>query len=234
MIAVAPLVSSNLPNEDIFYVGSLEHHDFIKRKFYERKIGIDAKIYKSQFLNVEDMLLQSFQFVSPASSNAKAYSTKFASVIKEAANIYELISRNLYTQFFTCSPSGQKQLKVFNYLALDARLNLSNQHIDSFLFYDTFDHSPEIYQPFKALEMWDKSSPLTSQHIPTWWTAYNKLKHTNEGLNVYATLEQAIAAVAAVFVMLHTVYGPGVVYGFLVDMQNILHTPPVSKVFTPM
>lgn len=70
-----------------------------------------------------------------------------------------------------------------------------------------------------------------SDYIPRWWTAYSKLKHTNAVLNDHATLENVIAAVGAVFVVLNKVYGPGVVEGCLIGPDNIIYDPPVSRVF---
>jgi hypothetical protein len=231
MNTVFPYPPTGFSNEDIFWDSSKLNDPACEQKFYDRAIGKEATIYKSQFLSVEETLLQAFQFVSPAQKNAKAFSIKFASIIKESANIYELVSRHLYGQFYDY---GNDYLNIYNYLSLDKHLEFSEAEINSFLFYDQFDASVEVYHPFDSISGWDKVSSIQSSHIPKWWTAYNKLKHTNEGLDTRATLVNAIAAVGAVFVLLHKVYGPGVVAGHLITPGNHprrILSPTVSRMF---
>jgi hypothetical protein len=217
----------------------------------------------------------------------------------------------LYGQFYDY---GNDYLNIYNYLSLDKHLEFSEAEINSFLFYDQFDASVEVYHPFDSISGWDKVSSIQSSHIPKWWTAYNKLKHTNspfayfwnefikiphervknghlgsisphmvtkiaemvytlrnrvrqsgenapnfvsflgssgvrfpfsaqknkrtgctnEGLDTRATLVNAIAAVGAVFVLLHKVYGPGVVAGHLITPGNHprrILSPTVSRMF---
>jgi len=68
--------------------------------------------------------------------------------------------------------------------------------------------------------------------IPTWWTAHNRLKHTNESLAQDATLENAMAAVAASFVAISCAYGMGVVYGHLIEYDGSIRGEVAPGLFT--
>jgi hypothetical protein len=126
------------------------------------------------------------------------------------------------------------QINIFNYLYLEKHLDFSATQLQSTVYYNRFDQSPEVYQPFTLLQTWDKRSQINDVHIPIWWTAYNKLKHTNDGLEKYAMLENAIAAIGGVFVMLHVIYGPGVIYGMLLEPNGIVYNPKETQIFIPL
>lgn len=79
--------------EEVFVTDLQTEDNVLLQKFYNRKISKEVTIFKAQYFSIEDILLQSFQFVSPAKENAKTFSPKFASIIKEAANLYELVSK---------------------------------------------------------------------------------------------------------------------------------------------
>ena len=217
--------------EDVFLTDPRTEDNALLQKFYDRKISKEVIIFKAQYFSIEDILLQSFQFVSPAKENAKTFSPRFASIIKEAASLYELFSRHIICQLYDCTNNKNKQLKIFNYLYLDKHLSFSAIQLRSYAYYNHFDQSPEIYQPFALLQAWDKQSQINDNYIPAWWTAYNKLKHTNEGLENCATLENAIAVVGAVFVALHATYGPGVVYGMLLEPNGRIYKPKETQIF---
>lgn len=219
--------------EDVFFTDFQTEDEMLIQKFYTRKISKEVTIFKAQYFSIEDVLLQSFQFVSPAKENTKTFSPKFASIIKEAANLYELISRYIFCQLYDCA-NNNRQLNIFNYLFLEKHLNLSATQLQSTAYYDRFDQSPEVYQPFTLLQTWDKQSQINDVHIPGWWTAYNKLKHTNDGLENYATLENAIAAIGGVFVILHVIYGHGVVYGMLLEPNGTIYNPKETQIFVPL
>lgn len=228
---VFPYPRSLVADEDIFFDPAKADDQVVAQKFYQRKISKNAKIYKSQYISIEDTLIRAFQFVSPAKANAQTFSVEFASIIKESANLYELISKNIYTQLYTCTNEQIKNLKIKNYLSLDVYLNFSHRTLDSLLFFDRFNQSVEIYHPFNAISAWDRNSQIQDTHIPRWWTAYNKLKHTGESLELYATLENAITALGAIFIVINTVYGPGVVYGALLEPNNVVNFGIGSRVF---
>lgn len=221
--------------EDILYKNG-EYEDTVQRqKNYKRIISKEATIYKAQFLAVEDNLVKSFQFVAPHPQNIKTFSINFASIIKEAANLYELICRHLCQQIFEIDinpKTSEPNINIYHYLSLDKYLDLSNIEITSYCYYDKFDSNSEIYTPFKLVKQWFNKKKFPGHECkPEWWKAYNELKHSNDGLKEYATLENAIAAVSAIFIVLHKIYGPGFVYGVLLTPENTVPDVPTSKIF---
>lgn len=88
---------------------------------------------------------------------------------------------------------------------------------------DQLPSSTKARSPFASLRSWSKTQRLLdSKHVPSWWTAYNKIKikHTNDGIEQCGTLENAVASLAAVFLVLHKRYGYGLVFGMQPDPSN--------------
>jgi len=67
---------------------------------------------------------------------------------------------------------------------------------------------------------WIQAEAITSNQIPDWWTAYNKIKHDSSKFQQYATMGNAIRAIAASSILMYKVYGPGVTIGYIngIDM----------------
>jgi hypothetical protein len=193
-----------------------------KENWYKNKTSNSALTYKLQYLNLEAELIKSFLFVHPSEKNAKTYSIKFSEIIKGSANLYELISKDLYAKFYLYDELNDR-IDIKNYLSLDRFLNLANSEVIPYLIGDKFVIKQEIFKPFINLTSWDNNSSIKEEHKPNWWIAYNKIKHSNHGLEVYATLENAIASLAANFLLIDRIYGLGVVYGELF--------PPTGEVF---
>lgn len=221
-----PFPRSPAKAEDL--IRSKETYDDFSQIHYERRHSTDAVMFKAQYMELDKRLLEIFSYVAPADANLTTYSVTLGALVKNAANLFELGSRWLYPLLFD---SGGADLKIFHYLSLDKFTGASSVKLRSFQFYDQF-RSPQIYRPFCSLDSWDRASALSPQHIPTWWTASNKLKHTNSGLQNYGTLGNAIAAVGASFAFLHTVFGPGQVDGIDVDDEGVIHNEATSAVFS--
>jgi hypothetical protein len=70
---------------------------------------------------------------------------------------------------------------------------------------------------------------------PTGGSAYNRIKHSIDGLTS-ATLANAIAAVGAAYIFIHSVFGPGVVSGPLPLVAPGLggDLVPASSLFFPL
>jgi hypothetical protein len=194
---------------------------------YERRHSTDARVFKAQYFELDKRLLELFSYIAPTEANKSTHSVTLATIIRNAATLFELGSRWLYPQIFHHNGSA---LKIAHYLSLDRFTKASSITLRSFQFYDQFS-SPQVYRPFVSLADWDQSVELSQQHIPAWWTASNKLKHTNSGLQQYGTLENAISSVGAAFAFLHTVFGPGMVFGIDVDAEGQIYPEIASSVF---
>jgi hypothetical protein len=129
-------------------------------------------------------LERAFRYVNPSDENAGTFSIKFAEIILSTCNAYELLTKDLYAKFY----NGDDPINILNYLALDLHLELAKRKVSHLAAIGSFPNHPEVNQPFISVAGWDKDSPVLSNHIPRWWTAYNKVKHSNEELQSYATL----------------------------------------------
>lgn len=209
-------------DEDIIFVQTLADKAPHDLNFKKRKLSKECRIFRAQYFSIEEELLRAFDYVSPSEVNATAFSPKLGSIIKEAANIFELLSKYLYSRFY----NDTDKINIFNYLALDVYLNYSKVTLKPLSFLDGFSKFPEVTEPFHKLKTWSRASDLRPptkgatpsslpDYIPGWWDAYNALKHTNAGLDTYATLANAISATGAVYVSIHKIFGTGVVSGWL-------------------
>jgi hypothetical protein len=178
-----------------------------------------------QYLGIEEELEHAFRFVSPSDDNADAYSLKFAEIIRSAANAYEIMARAIYAKFYNDTDG----INIFNYLALDRFLHLADQTVSHFAALGDFPNHPEVCRPFIRLVVWNRNSRILDSHVPYWWTAYNKVKHSNEGLKDHATLANAMAVTAAVFLFIERIYGFGVLQGGFFNMPLITGKPAMIR-----
>ncbi len=181
------------------------------RAMYERAHGGDGNTWRFQYVTIEEELERALRYVDPCEENAGVFSIKFAEIIRAAANAYEIMAKELDAKFY--ARKGNIKLSIYDYLALDVHLNLAIQTVTHFSAQGTFPQHPEVCQPFVRLAAWDKVSVPDQNHVPCWWTGYNKIKHTNQGLKDHATLANALAATAALFLLIERVFGFGVLQG---------------------
>src|ERR1700722_11173547 len=197
-----PIRNPSYPHDyQIVYTDGFDHTKPEYRSMYKRSQDTNARLARFQYLGIEEELERSFRYVSPIDDNANAYSLKFAEIIRSAANAYEIVARALYAKFYNDTDA----INIFNYLGLDHHLHLSDQTVSHFAALGNFAAHPEVCRPFAALACWDRNSGTQEKHKPAWWTAYNKVKHSNEGLKDHATLANAMAATAAGFLMIERI-----------------------------
>lgn len=217
-----PARNSKYPNDsDLVYTDGLSAGDPRYRTLYERSQGDHARFCRLQYLGIEEELERSFRFVFPSDENADAYSLKFAEIIRSASNAYEVHAKHLYCEFY-----GEYDLNVFNYLALDVHLQLSEQRVTQLAAIGSFQNHPEVERPFHLLAKWDRASCVQAEHVPKWWTAYNKIKHSNDGVKSHGSLANSMGATAALFLLIERMFGFGVLQGgFYKDPE-----PPISVI----
>ena len=124
--------------------------------------------------------------------------------------MFEIVCRSLYRKFYTLGPTDT--INIFNFLSLDEHLKASDEQLVLIGTLDPLVSNPEICHPFGSVK---GMAPKYDDHslVPNWWKAYNDVKHSNTNIDTAATLGNSLAAVAALFVLLHRVYGYGLVYG---------------------
>lgn len=182
-----------------------------KQNHFESKISNGVINIKLQYFSIEHELIKAFQYVNPHQSNLSTSSIKFGTIIRESANLYEQISRIVFEKLYENSDS----INIFNYLSLDVFFNFKAITIYSPLLQNLSLHSTNILWPFQELNTWDQNSSIEFAQIPLWWKAYNKIKHSPNEITTYSTLENAIRATLAAFIIISKHFGPGVVSGSL-------------------
>lgn len=176
---------------------------------YERSHGDEAKKWRFQYLVIEEELERALRYVDPCDENANVFSLKFAEIIRSASNAYEIMMRDLYSKLFI----NNNKINICDYLVVEKHLNLAPKRIRHLAAQGTFPNHLEVCQPFMALSSWDMVSRIKPENIPKWWTGYNRIKHSNDGIKTYATLANALAATAALFLLIERVFGCRVLQG---------------------
>lgn len=123
---------------------------FSSEVHYRRRRSTDAVVFKAQYLELDMRLLEVFSYVAPADANRSTYSVTLGTLIKSAANLFELGSRWLYLQIFV---AAGRNLNVWDYLSLDKFTQVSSLRLWSTQFYDDL-QSPQVYEPFSSLAGW--------------------------------------------------------------------------------
>lgn len=175
---------------------------------HQRILSQEVQIMKTQYLMVENDLINTFQYVYPTTLHLNVFSPQYASIIKNACSLFEVICRKTYLDLFE-----DKNVDIYNFLSLDKFLDFNQINIDCPLLQGEFEKDKSnILKPFEELE-WDKSSQIQYYMVPKWWKAYNKIKHDFFDYNKYANLENSIRSVFALAILIYKIYGSGVVIG---------------------
>lgn len=201
-------------------------------EFVKRKYSKAALQYSKQYYSLENRLLKGSYYVSFESKHSTVSSVEFGEIIKGAANIFEIICCDVFEKIYFYNQKKDGSLCILNFLALDIDLELSHRQLYLLAAEDQFVATPEVTSPFNCLKSWDKKSPVPCS--PDWWNAYNKLKHTNIGLDKFGTLANALASLAAVFVLIDRIFGYGVVQGMRQcpdDISGFLASNDSSRLF---
>ncbi|KOY16785.1 hypothetical protein [Paenibacillus xylanivorans] len=194
------------------YIGNFTLNDIEKEKeIFEIKTSNYIKRIRSQYLLIERELIKTFEYVEPNVDNYKTNSVRFASIIRESCNLFELVSRELCSKLLH---GDIKKLNTKNFLMLDIHLDFRGEKLSSpYIMVTDNEKTLDIF-PFENLLKWDRESEITSEFIPEWWKAYNKIKHEQEGIK-YATLQNALLAISGIYILINSIYGEGVLIGGL-------------------
>lgn len=177
---------------------------------HARILSKEVQLLKAQYLLIESDLIETFNYVYPTPTHLQVYSPKFALIIKNACNLFEVICRKIYNDIYGI----HQKINIYHFLSLDIFLDFKkNDNIECLQLESEFPkESSNILTPFNDF-LWDRKSPIRSQMIPTWWVAYNNIKHNFADYTNYANLNNALRSVFALACLIYKVYGPGVVIG---------------------
>jgi hypothetical protein len=132
----------------------------------------------------------------------------------------------------------QYDINVKNFLSLEIFLDLTKEELISPILSSYCENDGKI-EPFRELKEWNKNEEIKSEHIPAWWSAYNKIKHDTENIEKYATLDNSIHSLAGVFVLIKSIYGKGLINGLLVKpnkqpSEKYFYETPKSRLYLSM
>ena len=139
----------------------------------DERIKIDFVVASFQVL--EKQLLDCMEYLPFLDANKQAISPKFIPIIMDSCSIIDLIFHEITTS------SGKERFNLKKYSELHETSLSLDENASLFLV------SPiQLLQPFKG---WTKQPP-------TWWEAYNKLKHNRLNNFNLATFTNAVYALA--------------------------------------
>jgi len=232
-------MASTQPIRNPQYVGK-EHEVFFiksvsdKEYYYQKNTASDAVVIANTYFSIEDIFVESFQYVRPILANKDTSSARFGTIIRESCNLYELLCRKAYKQLFEIPP--KRSLKIKDFLSLELFFNISTEELRTSTLH-TYLGGNKRLNPFESLLAWNKTTMPLDIHIPRWWTSYNKIKHDPENFTKHATLDNAVFSMAAVFLVIRQIYGDGLISGELekpvIETHSTGHLYPIrtSQVF---
>lgn len=179
---------------------------------YEKNTSVEAVLVANQFFSIEDIFQESFQYVTPIYKNRYTSSARFATIIRESCNLYEILCRKVYNELFNYDLDYS--LNIFNYLTLEYFFKINQEEIRTAILHNYLENDIRI-KPFASMSDWKGDSKLIQENIPDWWIAYNKIKHDANSSIDNATLNNAIYSFAALFLVIRKIYGDGLISGFL-------------------
>lgn len=201
---------TSTPEKNIIYIKD-ETFEYLQH-CWEKNTSNNSITIANQYFAIEEILKESFLYVTPIKSNANTSSSRFATIIRESCNFYEILCRKAYSEFFEFDE--KQKLNIFNYLSLEYFFKINQEELRSATFYNYLGADERI-KPFSSLKNWTGTNEILPENIPSWWRAYNKIKHDSESYVHYATLDNAILSIAALFLVIRKIYGDGLVSGWL-------------------
>lgn len=126
-------------------------------------------------------MLQSFNYVTPDRDNKSTYSFVFASILRDVGSVFDSVVRKLIE-----NTGNQHQHNIYGYLeflegldpALENRTVLMLSNMKRIL-------------PFRK----------THKGIPSWWQAYNDVKHDETSNVRQGNLQNALISLAALAIL---------------------------------
>lgn len=191
--------------DEIIYPHGREKTDEEELFWHKKLFSQEVRMLQAQYLILEKELMETFEYVYPCDKHLKVYSAKYAQIINGACNLFELIAHQIYNKIYVCD-----RIDILNFLTLDLFLDLKTSDIECFSLIGDFSDKNKIFEPFDEFT-WDGKSCI--QMVPTWWSAYNKIKHSSSSYMKHANLKNALRAMCGVAILLYKVYGPGVTIG---------------------
>ena len=138
-------------------------------------------------------LKEIFEFIEPSVSNFSTYSHRTYEILLRACTEVESLCKQIFTA------NGQSAENKIRFSDLDGAMKLSSYVVKSYSF--LFPN----FSPFVSFA----STIHRQERSPSWYKAYNKVKHNRNDNFPFASLKNAIESVGGVYVLLVAMYGMG-------------------------
>lgn len=138
-------------------------------------------------------LKEIFEFIEPSVSNFSTYSHRTYEILLRACTEVESLCKQIFTA------NGQSAENIIRFSDLDGAMKLSSYVVKSYSF--LFPN----FSPFVSFA----STIHRQERSPSWYKAYNKVKHNRNDNFPFASLKNAIESVGGVYVLLVAMYGMG-------------------------
>lgn len=153
----------------------------------KRALEPEAQHTKLVYRDIEDELAQFCRFVPPVKAHYGVYSTKLWGILLRASAEIDSQLHALVEEHEGCS----RQTTIVDYIALESVFKLASCELLT-----GFEQDP--LAPFAT---------FATAKSPPWWKDYNAIKHRRLASLQSATLENALCAVAGLYVVLLRQWG---------------------------
>ena len=116
---------------------------------YEKNTSAEAVLISNQYFSIEEIFQESFQYVTPIFKNRDTSSARFATIIRESCNLYEILCRKVYTELFDYDL--ENSLNIYNYLTLEYFFKINQEEIRTAIFHNFLENNNRI-KPFDNLK----------------------------------------------------------------------------------
>lgn len=154
------------------------------------------------YLLLEEELKTIFNYIEPCDENLETYSMQLYALLLRACTEVELNCKLILQA--NHQPPNRRHYTMYDYKKIEQSSKLS-KYIVKLRWRksqgDTIDYTPSEFHPFEEFGMNDA-------HSPSWYQAYNAVKHNREQKFENANLCNCLNAIAGVLVLLYSQFGP--------------------------
>ena len=136
-----------------------------------------------------------FEYIEPCEENYTVYSHRTFELLVRACVEVESLCKLVFSK--NQVRLDQKNANMIRYSDLEGPMKLSEYEVRCYGFH----HAP--FKPFRSF-----LNPVRKERSPSWYRAYNNVKHNRVDQFNLACLENVIQAVGATYVLLVAQYGP--------------------------
>jgi hypothetical protein len=172
------------------YVRIYRPHAPLVGKHYQREWSNTVQSVRTLLAGLRD----TFRVVEPVPSNFQVYGHQLRQLLILACNEVESSCRAVLKA--NAYPKPTESMTMLDYVTLAGPMRLKEWEVG-------LSNHPDL-PPFRPFESWDPAEPTKS--LP-WYQKQHGVKHNREELFADATLENAIYALGAAFVLVHAQFG---------------------------